>query len=340
MNSVERYVQEWRNVDAEVFRREIVTQYRPAILRGLVKDWPVVRQAKTSPEAFCHYLSALDNGADVDAILLAPEERGRIFYDSNMDGFNYLHSRRSVSQVLEQMQRYAAFPSPPAVAAQSARIAECLPSLLRDHPMPLLDPSIEPRIWLGNAIITPAHFDESNNLACVIGGRRKFTLLPPEQIRNLYIGPLDFAPTGTPISLVSFDNPDFGRFPRFREALAAAQVAELEPGDALYIPALWFHHVRSLSKFNGLVNYWWRNSVDATHRPVSAQDCLLLSLLALKSLEPQHRAAWREIFDYYVFDIDSHPEAHIPEHRHGVLGKLTPALTAQVKKFLIGKLGQ
>ena len=62
--------------------------------------------------------------------------------------------------------------------------------------MALLDEKILPRIWLGNRITTPAHVDEWNNVGCVVAGRRRFTLFPPEQITNLYIGPLDFAPTG------------------------------------------------------------------------------------------------------------------------------------------------
>jgi hypothetical protein len=91
----------------------------------------------------------------------------------------------------------------------------------------------------------------------VVSGRRRFTLLPPEQVRNLYLGPLDFAPTPTPISLVSFRSPDFERFPRFHDALAAAEAAELEPGDALYIPSVWWHHVESIGVLNAMVNYWW-----------------------------------------------------------------------------------
>ena len=57
--------------------------------------------------------------------------------------------------------------------------------------------------------------------------------------------------------MVDFANPDFEKYPRFREAIAAGQMAELEPGDAVFIPAMWWHHVEGLSAFNTLVNYWW-----------------------------------------------------------------------------------
>ena len=125
--------------------------------------------------------------------------------------------------------------------------------------MALLDPSIAPRIWLGNAVITPAHFDESANVACVVAGK------PALHALSAGTGPQPLhrprsatRPTGTPISLVEFAKPDFERFPKFRDALGAAQVAELEPGDAIYIPPLWWHHVESLDRCNMLVNYWWK----------------------------------------------------------------------------------
>src|SRR4029077_8155459 len=127
----------------------------------------------------------------------------------------------------EQVLRYAAFASAPAVAAQSALLRDCLPGFAADNPLGLLDPEVLPRIWLGTAITTPTHLDEWNNIGCVVSGRRRFTLFPPEQIANLYVGPLDFAPTGAPMSLVSLRQPDLTRFPKFRSALAAAVTAEL-----------------------------------------------------------------------------------------------------------------
>jgi hypothetical protein len=200
---------------------------------------------------------SLDCGGACDTVLMPPEAQGRLFYSADMKGFNFMRAKRSVSQVIEQIVRYSQFPVAPAVAMQSALLAECLPGFAAAHAAPFLPSGVAPRLWLGNEVITPAHFDESHNLACVVSGRRRFTLLPPEQVRNLYLGPLDFAPTPTPISLVSFRSPDFERFPRFRDALAAAEVAELGPGDALYIPSLWWHHVESIGVLNAMVNYWW-----------------------------------------------------------------------------------
>lgn len=249
----------WDAIDAATFARAVLPVPRPAVLRGVVRHWPAVRAALEGPQRIATLLAALDNGTEVDAVMTPPAANGRIFYTPDLRGFNFLRHRVTVTQVIEQVARYSHFAQAPSVAVQSARVADCVPGFLDQHPMPLLGSAVEPRIWIGNHIVTPAHFDQSHNIACCVSGTRRFTLFPPEQLENLYIGPLDFAPTPTPISLVDFQWPDFDRFPRFRQALAAASVIDLEPGDALYIPTLWWHHVESLGRFNVLVNYWWRS---------------------------------------------------------------------------------
>jgi hypothetical protein len=166
-----QFVPDVRNIDRARFEAEIVPAGRPVVLRGVVGDWPATKRGQESPEAICRYLIERDNGAPVDAIMLPPEEHGRIFYNASFDGFNFLKNRLPISRVIEQMARYSAFASAPSVAAQSALIRECLPRFLDDNRLHLLD-AVEPRIWLGNAIITPAHFDESHNIACVVAGRR------------------------------------------------------------------------------------------------------------------------------------------------------------------------
>ncbi|HEX7804219.1 MAG TPA: cupin-like domain-containing protein, partial [Pseudoxanthomonas sp.] len=161
-------------------------------------------------------------------------------------------------------------------------------------------------------------------------GRRRFTLFAPEQVGNLYIGPLDFAPTGAAISMARLDRPDDPRFPRLRQALAQARASELEPGDAIYIPPLWWHHVASLERLNALVNYWWKPAIGQEVAPESGLGALMHAILALKSLPRSEREAWKRLFDHYVFD-DHDPAVHIPAERRNLLGRLTPALVEQIK---------
>ena len=220
--------------------------------------------------------------------MLPPEEKGRIFYNAAMDGFNFFRNRQTISRVIEQIARYSAFESAPAVAAQSALIRSCLPRFLDENPMPLLD-AVEPRIWIGNAITVPAHFDDANNIACVVAGRRRFTLFPPEQIGK------SVHRSGRLRADRRADQP--GRFRRAGSrtlpALCARRCAhafsaELGPGDAIFIPPLWWHHVQSLELCNILVNYWW----GASHADNAGLDCLTHALITLRQLPASQRAAW------------------------------------------------
>jgi hypothetical protein len=154
----------------------------------------------------------------------------------------------------------------------------------------------------------------------------------------LYIGPLDFAPTGAPMSLVRLHAPDFERFPRFREALKAAVTAELAPGDAIYIPPLWWHHVESLEPFNLLVNYWWHAAGGAAIGSAAGFDSLLHAILNLRELPAPVREAWRALFDHYVFGTHGDVSAHIPEQRRGVLGDITPADDERLRAALAQRL--
>lgn len=330
-------IPEWQSVDEQVFRREILGHYRPAVLRGLVRHWPSVGHALCSPEAICRYLSSLDNGALCNTVLIPPQCKGRMFYREGLTDFNFARRQLPVSEVLRQIAGYSHFASPPSVALQSAAIAECLPGFISQNRLPLLGQAVLPRLWLGNRFITPAHMDEMNNIACVVSGRRRFTLFPPEQVANLYIGPLEYTPAGAPVSMVSLENPEFERFPRFREALAAAEVAELGPGDAIFIPALWWHHVVSLDVINVLVNYWWEEPADdspAPSRRISPVHALMHSLLSMRHLPAEHRQAWGRIFEYFLFDAKHDPSGHIPEQRRGVLGPLSQEQVEEIRKMI------
>jgi hypothetical protein len=331
-------MREFTGLDDEDVRRDVLSDKRPAVLRALVRDWPAVKHGLDSPAALVRYLSRFDSGKPVDALLAAPEMDGQIFYDETMNGFNFLRNRLPLAAVAEQVLRYAQFPKSPAVAAQSALIRDCLPGFADENRLTVVNANVLPRIWLGNRITTPTHVDEWNNIGCVVAGRRRFTLFPPEQIANLYIGPLDFAPTGAPMSLVSLRNPDFARYPKFRDALQAAQSAEVGPGDAVFIPPLWWHHVESLEPFNALVNYWWHEEVGDGALADSGFDALLHAILSIRALPPATRRAWGAFFEHYVFGDEADATAHIPARRHGILGELSAEQLAGLRLHLTKKL--
>jgi hypothetical protein len=332
-------IREFAARDPDAIRRELLEHKQPAILRGLVRGWPAVQHALDSPASLVRYLSRFDSGKPVDALLAAPEIDGQIFYNETMTGYNFLRNRLPLASVTEQILRYSKYPKSPAVAAQSALIRDCLPGFSDENPLSIVAGNVLPRIWLGNRITTPTHVDEWNNVGCVVAGRRRFTLFPPEQVANLYIGPLDFAPTGAPMSLVSLRDPDFDRYPKFREALAAARVAEAGPGDAIFIPPLWWHHVESLESFNVLVNYWWHDQAGDGALADSAFDALLHGILSIRALPPETRRAWGALFERYVFGDDAEATAHIPLQRRGILGTLSDEQLRGLRAHLAKKLG-
>lgn len=314
-------IREWTDVDEHLFREEILPTRQPAVLRGLVRHWPAVQQSAQGPEALCNYLIARDSGKPSDVVLVPPEFRGRMFYNSDLQSFNYIRNKRTLTEVIHQIVRYSHFDAPPSVAMQCAPVAECMPDFESDNSLPLLGGLVSPRLWLGNEFITPAHFDEPHNIACVVSGTRRFTLFPPAQVANLYVGPLEVTPAGAPVSLVSLENPDFERFPLFGDALQTATFAELTPGDAIYIPPVWWHHVRSFDALNLLVNYWWREPLVASPpEHVSPVKALLHAMLAMQGLDPEQKQAWGEIFAHFAF---GEPAAHLPASAKGIEGTLS-----------------
>jgi Cupin-like domain len=324
------------SLDRASFDHTIQASGKPAILRGLVASWPVSIAAAQSRLALAQYLKCLDRGQKAGTLMGDPAMQGRYFYDEAMRGFNFQRGEVPYAQVIDKLIEIADDPDPVAIYAGSVGAANLLTGFAASNPMPLLAADIEPRLWLGNRSRIAAHYDIANNLACAVAGQRRFTLFPPEQIGNLYIGPLDFNMAGQPSSLVDFAAPDFERFPKFRAALEQAHVAELEPGDALYIPALWWHHVEAFGPFNLLVNYWWPGPGDGP-----AFESMILGLLGLRDRAPAERAAWRAFFDHYVFGDAAQAAAdHVPEHARSVLGPPSAARSQKLLSFVIARLSQ
>jgi hypothetical protein len=330
-------IRDYHDVDRRRFETEIVPAGRPAVLRGLVAHWPIVAAARESSDALAAYLRARANDTPAEAWFGAPAIDGRFDFADGFAGFNHDRRLATIDQLLDLLLRQRGAPDPWSIYAGALPVATHLPAFRADHPMPLLDGDrrMLVSLWLGNRTRTAAHWDLPQNLACVVAGRRRFTLFPTDQVANLYVGPLDTTLAGQPSSLVDIDAPDLERFPRFRDALDHAEVAELEPGDVLYMPSLWWHAVRGLDEIGAMVNYWWREAPAGLATPMMA---LQHALLTLSELPDRERAAWKVFFDHYVFRTDGDPAAHLPVDARGVLGERTPAMNAALKAMLAASL--
>lgn len=333
-------MKEVHGLTREQFEREVVPAYEPVVMRGVVAAWPLVAQAQAGLEACLKYLMGFDGGQPVDAVLARPDATRAFTYAPDQAGFNFMRDKRPYAALFEQLWRYSHFPEPPALAAQSALVAEALPGLDLANPLTLLDAAIPPRIWIGNRATVPAHFDDSHNIACVAAGRRRFTLLPPRCAPLLYLGPPDHAPTPAPMSVVpDLHTADRTRFPRLDEALTAAVVAELGPGDAIYIPPLWFHQVEALAPhLNILMNYWWRPLAAPGREDDLHQAALRLAMLALRHLPDAEREGWRALFDHYVFGARGEALAHIPPAQRHLFGDVDAAADAAMREDIVGRI--
>lgn len=307
---------------------ELASLGRPVVVRGVAAGWPVVRSTDRAA-----YLRRFDSGAKTDMSLAESRHGGRLFYTEGMDGLTFTKQAATVSAVLDRLEGAAQGTISETIAAQAVSVAQALPEFTRDNRFPQFGPAIEPRIWIGNQVVTATHHDMFSNLAVVVAGRRRFTLFPPDQVANLYIGPFEFTPAGTPASLVDPEAPDFERYPRSAEAMAQARSAELSPGDAIYIPHMWWHHVRSFDELSVLVNYWW-DEAPSPQPGLAPINALIHALLSFEGVPDEQRAAWKSMFDHFVFHAAGDPNAHIPEGKRGIRGTLTAESKARLRRTL------
>lgn len=311
----------------------------PVVLRGLIGHWGLVRAGLESDASAMRYLRAHYNGKPVGYSYGEPEIRGRPFYTQDFSALNCVVKRDRLDEVLAQIEQHLHDERPPTYYVASLLIDNCLPGFRQENDLSFAAAGVDvpPTIWIGNRTIASCHYDAPNNLACCAVGRRRFTVFPPEQIHNLYPGPLEPTPGGQAVSIVDLTDPDFARYPRFEQALAAAQTAVLEPGDAIFVPSMWWHHVEGLSAFNTLVNYWWTPVPAHIPTPMNA---LYHAMWTIRDRPEREKQAWREVFEHYVFGPSERAGDHLPEAARGLLAPIDETRARQIRAMLLNKLNR
>lgn len=308
---------------------------RPFVMRGVASDWPLVAAGKAGSNAARRYILAHARQRDFTVLVGRPGAE-RVFYDEQM-GMDFRDERWPLDRAFELMAQSEDKPDPPLIYLASIDLKDYFDGFDRENRLPLGDRRSRDGVWIGGRTRIAAHNDIANNVAVAAVGRRRFTLFPPDEMANLYLGPLEYSPGGRPISMVDFAAPDLEAFPLFEHALGAAMVAELEPGDALFIPAMWYHHVEALDPFNVLVNYWWNDEPRYLGHP---EDALYHAIFAIRDLPAAKRAHWKAVFDRYVFAPGDELVDHILPEGRGILGPLDINNAQKMRAYLLRRLSQ
>lgn len=321
--------------DPGVFARTIAEPAVPVVLRGLCRDWPATAAADQSRAALIAYLARLDAGRSAEAFVGAPAIAGRYTYGDDLAGFNFTRETLRFADALARIAAAADAPETESVYVGSLPTDAYLPGFAEQNSVPMVPAGARPRIWLGTASAVACHYDTFDNLACVVAGHRRFTLYPPAAIAQLYVGPIDHTMAGQPVSLAASAAPGDPRYPDFAAARIHALVVDLAPGDAVYVPKLWWHSVEATAPLNMLVNYWWDGFAAGPDAPHTA---MLLAMIAIAERPPAERAAWRAFFDHYVFRPDGHPLKHLPARQHGILGPLRDGNYGRIRALVMRTL--
>ncbi|XP_064459258.1 tRNA wybutosine-synthesizing protein 5-like [Ornithodoros turicata] len=138
------------------------------------------------------------------------------------------------------------------------------------------------------------HYDVMDNMLIQVTGRKKAVLFHPNSVEYLYL-------QGDKSQVTDIENPDLVRYPEFLKA--EQHVGVLEPGDILFIPALWFHNMTALD-FGVAVNVFWRHLEGACYEksdvygnkdPVPAAKALAHLHKAMRELQ-QLPTEYREFY--------------------------------------------
>ncbi len=314
----------------------------PIILRGLVSDWSLVKAGEQSPGKAMEILQSHSSKKPVGVYIAPPEAEARFFYNQDCTGFNYQSKYLQLSDIFAQIREAENNPDHSYYYMNSLTLDNCFPGLRADNDLSFDHQAFtnnQPlsKVWVGTESIAAAHYDVPSNLACCVLGARRFTLFPPEQIHNLYPGPLEPTPGGQVITMVDLKNPDFERFPRVRRALEAAVVVDLQPGDAVYYPSMWWHQVEALSPFNIMINFWWLRSPAYMGNPM---DIVMHAIMGIRDRPEAEKNAWREVFEYYIFGPADTPREHLPASIQGALGELDDDSIRRLRALVKNKLNR
>ena len=226
------FVQRREHVPADEFYRHYFAGNRPVVITGYARTWPAF--GKWTPEYF------KDAFADAAVEIVAGRAR-----DPDGDrNFEQYRQKTTMSDYVDRVVQAGESNDIYMIARNKNMTRDALLPLLDDV---VFDPALfdiehldgGTTLWFGPAgTITPLHHDSTNILFCQIYGKKRVMLISPfetallDSARGFY-------------SAYNLEDPD--ALVELRSTDMAIHEVELAPGEALFIPAGWWHHIKALS---------------------------------------------------------------------------------------------
>ena len=233
-------IQRVSGLSKEEFYNQFVKQSKPVIITDLTRDWPA--SSLWSEEYFISKFGQ----ASVSTMSVKDDK-------CDVDTYNDTEAAKgNISDVLK------------GVSAGLADNIKVIASQLENFPESIKDDFTVPeycadgkflrsRVYIGPAgLITSLHQDLPENLYVLVKGKKRITLYPPADRKNLYINsPLSKHPNFSRIDPL---HDDFDTFPKSKNAHPVS--FEMNSGDTLFIPSFWWHHIQNLENSMAM-NFWW-----------------------------------------------------------------------------------
>jgi hypothetical protein len=232
---------------------------QPAIIVDAITDWRACQL--WSPE----YLMTVLKGKRVEVSLSSD---GHFNYNIAQDIQNST-AYSLTKMAFEDAAKLIAYGSDSQYAYIAQQSMHQFPELAPDICIPeWFPPELIANMWFGRKSVTPLHHDLDENFFAQIYGKKEFTIFPPTDTANVY--PFPITAVRSHMSQVTLDAPDVDKYPRLRQATPLRFT--LNPGELLFLPAFWWHHVRSLDVSISL-NFWWECALgDYVASPNSLRD--------------------------------------------------------------------
>ncbi|XP_076308025.1 bifunctional peptidase and (3S)-lysyl hydroxylase Jmjd7-like isoform X2 [Tachypleus tridentatus] len=250
----------------------------PVLFRQAVRHWPALKKWTNQ------YLRDKIGQKEV-TVAVTPTGYG----DAVCDGYFVMPEERKMTMnsfinILEGhgQDNYVYY-----IQKQNSNLTEEFEELVSDVAMELSWATsafgVEPdavNFWMGDKrAVTSMHKDHYENIYCVVRGQKDFILIPPTDLpwvpyENFQAAVYKTSEDGqfhiekdesfgiVPWIPVDPEQPDYQCYPKFQRATKLW--CSVQEGDALYLPSLWFHHVRQ-SHGCIAVNFWYDMDFDVKY---------------------------------------------------------------------------